>query len=148
MPAANASAMRQVEPAMLAFAAPAATFLTQTGGALGVASLSVLLQERAAFHVDAMLPMMTEHNGAAMAALDALRADFLTTGLAPSAAEQASHQQLAASMWRSAQVLAFRDCFYAIALAFATLFLVIPLIPEGRTPRKSQQKAPAPTSID
>jgi hypothetical protein len=44
MPAANASAMRQVQD-MLAFTAPAGTFLmqTQTGGALGVAILLVLL---------------------------------------------------------------------------------------------------------
>lgn len=42
MPAANASAMRQVQD-MLAFTAPAGTFLTQTGRALGVAILLVLL---------------------------------------------------------------------------------------------------------
>ena len=133
---------------MLAFAAPAATFLTQTGGALGVASLSVLLQERAAFHVDAMIPMMTENNAQTMAALDTMRDSFLASNVAPAAAQLAAHQQLVASMWRSAQVLAFRDCFHAIALAFAALFFVIPLIPARRTRRKPQQTAPSPTPID
>ena len=72
MPAANASAMRQA-PDMLAAAAPAATFLTQTGGALGVAILSALLQDRAAFHAQTLQPLVNELNGQAVEAMVLLR---------------------------------------------------------------------------
>jgi hypothetical protein len=147
MPAAQGSAMKLVEPSMLQFAAPAMTFLTQAGGALGVASLSVLLQERAAFHIDAMTPLMTEKNIEAMAAIGTLRESFLAMNLSAHDAEIMSYRQVAAAMWQGAQVLAFRDCFYVIALAFAALFLVIPLIPAKRAARKIRQDRPAPTPI-
>jgi DHA2 family multidrug resistance protein len=147
MPSAQGSAMRLVDPSMLQFAAPAMTFLTQAGGALGVASLSVLMQERAAFHIDAMAPLMTEKNIEAMAAIDALRHGFVAMNLSTHEAEIMSYRQVAAAMWQGAQVLAFRDCFYVIALAFAGLFLVIPLIPAKRAARKIRQDRPAPTRI-
>jgi hypothetical protein len=139
--------MRLVEPSMLAFAAPATTFLTQAGGALGVASLSVLLQERAAFHIDAMTPSITEKNTGAMAAIGALRDGFLAMNLSPHDAEIMSYRQVAGAMWQSAQVLAFRDCFLAIAFAFVALFLVIPLIPAKRAAPKLSKDRPAPTPI-
>jgi DHA2 family multidrug resistance protein len=148
MPAANASAMRQVDPAMLSFAAPAATFLTQTGGALGVAGLSVLLQERAAFHIDAMAPLINETNPQAMEALARLRAGLSEAGIPDHAATLQAGQQLALSMWTSAQALAFRDCFFLIACAFAALFLVIPLIPPARARGKYPDKRPGSASID
>lgn len=141
MPAANASAMRQAQD-MLAHAAPAATFLTQTGGALGVAILSVLLQERAAFHADAMQPLINESNGQVMEALALLRQEMESGGLAPPAASAMAGQQMAASMWASAQLLAFRDCFAAIALAFVALLGLIPLIPSGKQRQKAFAKAP------
>jgi EmrB/QacA subfamily drug resistance transporter len=151
MPAANAAAMRHVEPAMLAFAAPAATFLTQSGGVLGVAILSVLLEERAAFHADALAPMLNETNAQAGEALDALAGAFLADGHSPSAAMLAAHHQVASAVWQSAQLLAFRDCFFSIAFAFAALFLLIPLIPPRRapskTPAKSAKTGPAPAPV-
>ncbi|MFT3724291.1 MAG: DHA2 family efflux MFS transporter permease subunit [Hyphomonadaceae bacterium] len=136
MPAANASAMRQVHD-MLAFAAPAATFFTQTGGALGVAMLSVLLQERAAFHADAMQPLVNESNGAAVEALALLRQGLEAGGVAPSQSATMAGQQMAASIWASAQLLAFRDCFAAVAAAFLLLLPLTVLIP-GRKARKTR----------
>jgi MFS transporter, DHA2 family, multidrug resistance protein len=148
MPAANASAMRQVGPSMLAFAAPAATFLTQTGGALGVAGLAVLLQERAAFHIDVMVPLLSEANPQAVEALARLSEGFAGAGASPSASARSAEHQLAASMWLSAQALAFRDCFILIAWAFAGLLLVVPFIPKRRTTEKALQKGPYPSRID
>lgn len=148
MPAANASAMRQVGSEMLAFAAPAATFLTQAGGALGVAGLSVLLQERAAFHADALAGLMTQTNGQAVEALESMRAGLAEAGFGSSAAQIGAQQQLANSMWLSAQVLAFRDCFNVLALAFATLIVVVPFIPQGLRREKSRKTGPAPQPID
>jgi EmrB/QacA subfamily drug resistance transporter len=141
MPAANASAMRQAQD-MLAFAAPAATFLTQTGGALGVAILSVLLQERAAFHADAMQPLINESNGQAMAALEMLQKGLEDGGLSPAGASMMAGRQMASSMWSSAQLQAFRDCFGLLALAFAWLLPLAPWIPGRKSPRMPASARP------
>jgi EmrB/QacA subfamily drug resistance transporter len=131
MPAANASAMRQAQD-MLASAAPAATFLNQAGGALGVAILSALLQERAAFHALTLQPLINESSGQAMEAMGMLVQGMDESGLAaPAAAAMAGHE-LGGAVWASAQLLAFRDCFGAIALAFMALLLFLPLIPARR----------------
>lgn len=90
MPAANASAMTQAN-GMVAAAAPAATFLSQTGGALGVATLSALLQHRTAFHGDALAAGIRE--------------------------SEVDPVELGRVVWQSAQMLAFRDCFLAAAVA-------------------------------
>lgn len=131
MPAANASAMRQAQD-MLAAAAPAATFLNQAGGALGVAILSALLQERAAFHALTLQPLINESNGQAVEAMALLTRGMEEAGLAPPAAEVMAGRELGGAVWASAQLLAFRDCFKAIALAFIALLLVLPLIPARR----------------
>lgn len=106
MPAANASAMTQAY-GMVAAAAPAATFLSQTGGALGVATLSALLQHRSAFHADA-----------------------LAAGIRESSVEAA---ELGRIVWQTAQMLAFRDCFLAtaaIGLMLAPLGFMVPRTPD------------------
>lgn len=131
MPAANASAMHQAQD-MLASAAPAATFLNQTGGALGVAILSALLQERAAFHALTLQPLINEFNGQAVEAMNLLAQGMEESGLAPHAAAAMAGRALDGTVWASAQLLAFRDCFKAIALAFMGLLLFLPLVPARR----------------
>ncbi len=101
MPAANASAMRHA-PGMLASAAPAATFLSQTGGALGVALLSALLTHSTAFHGDVLLPLVnTEVADGDLSIADASRA-----------------------VWSTALMLGFRDCFLVTGLAGLALIPV------------------------
>ena len=97
MPAANASAMRHAS-GMLASAAPAATFLTQTGGALGVALLSALLQHRSAFHADALQPAVNANNSAAMAALGQLAGGLADSGLGPVEATAGALNRMAAAI--------------------------------------------------
>lgn len=101
MPAANASAMRHAT-GMLASAAPAATFLSQTGGALGVALLSALLAQRTAFHGDALTPLVN------IAAADGNLA-------LPEASR---------TVWSAALLLGFRDCFLVTGLAGLALLPV------------------------
>ena len=122
MPAANASAMRHAR-GMLASAALAATFLTQTGGALGVALLSALLQHRSAFHADALQPHVNAANTEAMSALDQLSAGLAEGGLSPLEATAEALNQMAAALRASAQLLAFRNCFFAAGLV---CLLIIP----------------------
>lgn len=134
MPAANASAMRHAG-GMLAAAAPAATFLTQTGGALGVAMLSALLQTRSAFHADAILPSVNPGNGEAMIALSQLVAGLTEGGLGTLEATAGAVNQMAASVWASAQLLAFRDCFLATGFACLILIPVGLLVPPAARDR-------------
>jgi DHA2 family multidrug resistance protein len=116
MPPANASAMRHA-PGLLAQAAPAATFLSQTGGAMGVALLSALLQQRTAFHADALAPGVDTAQ-----AFFLLAAGMQAAGLSAAEASAAAMGQISSAVWASAQMLAFRDCF--LATAFAGLFLL------------------------
>ena len=107
MPAANASAMTQAN-GMVAAAAPAATFLSQTGGALGVATLSALLQHRIAFYGDA-----------------------LAAGIRESSLDPAD---LTRVVWQAAQMLAFRDCFLVTALLGLTLLPLALMVPRRADP--------------
>ncbi len=136
MPAANASAMRHAG-GMLASAAPAATFLTQTGGALGVAALSALLQTRGAFHADALQPAINASNSEAMTALDQLAAGLTESGLGPVEASAGALNQMAAAIWASAQLLAFRDCFLATGLLCLILIPAGLLVPPAKRDRSN-----------
>lgn len=108
MPAANASAMTHARE-MVAAAAPAATFLSQTGGALGVATLSALLQYRSAFHGDALAAAIRESD--------------------------VNPVDLGRIVWQTAQMLAFRDCFQATAIIGLTLLPLALMVP--RRPDRS-----------
>lgn len=126
MPPANASAMRHAG-GMLAQAAPAATFLSQTGGAMGVALLSALMQQRTAFHADALAPGV---NGGET--LAALAEAFRVNGLAAGEATAAAAGQISRAIWGAAQLLAFRDCFLATAWVGLLLLPVAALLPADR----------------
>jgi EmrB/QacA subfamily drug resistance transporter len=136
MPAANASAMRHAG-GMLASAAPAATFLTQTGGALGVACLSALLQARSAFHADALQPAINAGNSEAMSALGHLSVGLTESGHGPIEATAGPINQMAAPIWASAQLLAFRDCFLATGLVCLILIPAGLLMPSDTRDRSN-----------
>lgn len=134
MPPANALAMRQAA-GLLAQAAPAATFLSQTGGALGVALASVLLEERTAFHVDALAPMLNAANAQLGEAVTDIAVALTAGGVHPGMAEAAAVAQIGAATRASAQLLAFRDCFFVLGAGFLALAPVAILLP-GRVPAR------------
>ena len=134
MPPANALAMRQAA-GLLAQAAPAATFLSQTGGALGVALASVLLEERTAFHADALSPMLNAANAQLGEAVTDIGAALTAGGLHPGVVEAAAVAQIGAASRASAQLLAFRDCFFVLGAGFLALAPVAILLP-GRVPAR------------
>lgn len=128
MPSANAIAMRQAT-GLLAQAAPAATFLSQTGGALGVALASVLLEERTAFHFDALRPMLNEANAQVGEAMANLRAGLQQAGVNPAQTEGLALRQIGGAVWATSQLLAFRDCFLALGVGFLALSPIAILLP-------------------
>ncbi len=110
LPPTHACAMRAADPSLIIFAAPALTFLTQVGGALGVAALSVVVQERAAFHA---VPLAAGINETLSSVPHALNAGANLSTLA----------------WAQAQTFAFRDGFFLLGAGFALLTALIPLLP-------------------
>jgi len=133
MPPANASAMRHAA-GLLAQAAPAATFLSQTGGAIGVALLSALLVQRTAFHADALAPEVNADE-----VLPLLSAAMQAAGFPGADADAAAMGQIARATWATAQMLAFRDCFLATALAG---FLLLPIAMADLTNRAQKRRGP------
>lgn len=135
MPAANALAMRQAE-GLLAQAAPAATFLSQTGGALGVALASVLLEERTAFHFDALRPALNETNAQIGAAISDLRAGLAMAGVNAGYTDVIAIRQLGQAAWSTSQLLAFRDCFLVLGVGFLALSPIAILLPGKGSARR------------
>lgn len=133
MPPANALAMRQAG-ALIAQAAPAATFLSQTGGALGVALASVLLEERTAFHADALAPMVNEANAQLGDVAGRIGEALTAGGFHSDIAYRAAVARIGSAMRSSAQLLAFRDCFFVLGAGFLALAPVAILLP-GKVPK-------------
>lgn len=134
MPPANAMAMRQAT-GLLAQAAPAATFLSQTGGALGVALASVLLEERTAFHFDALRPMLNEANAQVGQAIASLQGELRASGVNAGTADALAVRQLGGAAWATSQLLAFRDCFLVLGLGFLMLAPIAIMLP-GKVPKR------------
>jgi len=128
MPSANAMAMRQAT-GLLAQAAPAATFLNQTGGALGVALASVLLEERTAFHADALRPMINAANAQVADALANLQAGLAEAGVGAGQSEAIALRQIDGAAWATSQLLGFRDCFLVLGVGFLALAPIAVLLP-------------------
>ena len=129
---------------MLASAAPAATFLTQTGGALGVAMLSALLQHRSAFHTDALQPAINANSSEPKSALGQLAAGLTEGGLGSVEAMAGALNQMAAAIWASVKLLAFRDCFFATGLVCQILIpagLMAPVNTQDRSNFTDRLKA-------
>ncbi len=121
---------------MLASAAPAATLLTQTGGVPGVAALSAPLQHRSAFHEDALLRQLNTGNTEAIVALGKLSGGLSDGSRRPIEATTGALNQLAAAIWASAQLLAFRDCFFATGLV-CLIIMAEELLVSGRRTRSN-----------
>ena len=87
---------------LLASAAPAATFVRQKGVALLSAPLSALLTQRTAFHGDALLPLVNV---------------AVTDG-------NLALQDVSRTVWSTALLLGFHDCFLVTGLARLALIPV------------------------
>lgn len=132
MPTANTTAVRAVTPNLLASATGGVSFLMQVGGAFGVNLLAVLMQRRMIFHGEHLASELNESNaeflyGHAQQAL-AMEATGMPTLTAFTQAFGAIGQQVAAQ----AMVMAFRDCFFVIAIWFAVVLVTMTLMPKPR----------------
>lgn len=131
-PASNTTAIRSVPPHLLANATGGASFLMQIGGALSVNILAVLLQRRMVFHGDHLASEMNESN-AEFLYQHAMNAQLLeSNGLAPLQAHMTAFQIVGQDLARQATVLAFRDCFYVVAILFVLMIGALLIIPKPK----------------
>lgn len=146
-PCLNAAAMRPLPLELLAQGSGMVNFLRQLGGAFGVNLLAIHFSQRSLFHADALTPSQTpgrEVTAEALAALARLHGQIPGAAGAEDAHAMAFLSQM---IWQQANMLAYRDVFFAVALVFA--LCVIPAwFMDSRPPSAMRpplrRSAPAP----
>ncbi len=132
MPPGNTTAIRAVPAHLLANATGGVSFLMQVGGAFGVNILAVILQRRTLFHGEHLASEMNESN-AEFLFQHARHAEVLeASGLPPLQAFTTAFQLIGQELANQATVLAFRDCFFVVAVWFLIMFCALILIPKPR----------------
>lgn len=100
-----------------------------------MALASVLLEERAAFHFDALRPLLNAANPQVGDAITSLEAELHASGVNAGAADALATRQLGSALWATSQLLAFRDCFLTLGLGFLALAPIAIMLP-GRVPKR------------
>ncbi|WP_291060876.1 DHA2 family efflux MFS transporter permease subunit [Hyphomonas sp.] len=130
MPPANTTAVRAVPQHLLASATGGVSFLMQAGGAFGVNLLAVLLQRRMLFHGDHLASEMNEANAEFLYQHARQTQALEAAGMPQLTAFTNAFQAIGQSMAAESTVLAFRDCFFVIAVWFAVVLAAITLMPK------------------
>lgn len=133
MPPANTMAVRGVPPPLLASATGAASFVMQVGGSLGVTMLAVLLQNRTVFHHQHLNAGIDETNAEFVYQHSLTLMTLQTDGLPFSEAFQRAFGSLASLLQTEAAILAFRDCFLVLSIAYLFILTLIFLMPKPKT---------------
>ncbi|MEQ9315033.1 MAG: MFS transporter, partial [Henriciella sp.] len=136
MPPANTTAVRAVPPHLLASATGGASFLMQVGGAFGVNLLAILLQRRLIFHGEHLASGLNESNVELSYTHVQIARELEASGMPPLPAFQSAFAEFGRQISTEASVMAFRDCFYVIAVWFVIVMFVLLLMPKPQlTPR-------------
>jgi EmrB/QacA subfamily drug resistance transporter len=135
MPPSNTTAIRAVPPHLLASATGGASFLMQVGGAFGVNLLAILLQRRLIFHGDHLAAGLNESNPQLSYAHAMTARELEAAGFPQLPAFQTAFSEFGRQISTDASVLAFRDCFLAVAIWFIVIFGVLFLMPKPRLDR-------------
>ena len=133
MPPANTMAMRGIPPPLLASATGAASFVLQAGGSLGVTILAVLLQNRTAFHYQHLSAGIDETNAEFIYQHNLTMMTLQTDGLPLTEAFRRAFGSLATLLENEAAILAFRDCFFVLSIAYLLIFMFVFLMPKPKT---------------
>jgi hypothetical protein len=100
------------------------------GGAFGVNLLAVLLQRRTIFHGDHLAAEMTESNPQFLYQ-HAMQSQALEAGgMPPLTAFTSSFEAIGGQIAMQATILAFRDCFFVIAVWFVIILSAIAFMPK------------------
>jgi MFS family permease len=123
LPALNAGGLRALPADKLAQGSGSLNFVRQLGGAFGVNLLSVIIDRRTSFHGDALAQALTADNAAAAESINRLLVLFTHWGnpfgtRLPEGVHPGSMYYLESMLVPKAQLLAYQDGFYVVAVFF------------------------------
>ncbi|MBW6398869.1 DHA2 family efflux MFS transporter permease subunit [Roseomonas sp. HJA6] len=127
MPSMNAGALRALPPKWVGQGSGAVNFARQFGGAMGVNLLSIILERRTQFHVQALNDTQTG-GPATRALLDQVERLLAQDGVAEPLRQAAAENFLSQMLLSQASMLAFRDSFLAVALICAAALVPVAIM--------------------
>jgi hypothetical protein len=104
----------------------------QVGGAFGVNLLAVLLQRRTIFHGEHLASELNESNAEFLYGHARQALAMEATGMPPLTAFTQAFGAIGQEVAAQAMVLAFRDCFFVIAIWFVIVLFTMMLMPKPR----------------
>ena len=128
----NLHSVRAVPSSYTDQAAGVLSFVRQLGGAYGVNLLSVILERRTQFHIDAIAVTQSVDNRETMELLGQVREYLMAAGLSGVEQTAAAFNHLMITVYTQATVTAFKDSFL-----IAGFVLLLPLIPTWMLKRES-----------
>jgi hypothetical protein len=136
-PALNAGALRALPAALLAQGSGAVNFVRQLGGALGVNLISVLIDQRTAFHGEALAQAQTPATQAAGRATQQLGLMLAHWGnpfglRLPGGSPPAAAAYLESMLEPQARLFAYQDGFLVVAVMFFVAVLPALMMPRRR----------------
>ena len=117
-PSLNTAAMQSLPPRNLQQGAGILSFSMLLGGAVGINTLVVILEQRTQFHSDLLTVTQTASNTATREMLDAVRTLLGAAGVPEALQHSAALHYLGRVVTAQADTLGFQDGFTAIALLF------------------------------
>jgi len=117
-PCLNVTALRPLPLDLLAQGSGAINFLRQLGGAFGVNLLTIFLDQRTSFHVDALTQMQSPASSAARELLERTLPIYHHAGVPELFANIASMRVLGSMLYSQGSMMAFRDTFLIVAAVF------------------------------
>jgi len=127
IPAINVSALNALPPEQLDQGAGTINFIRLLGGAFGVNSLVVFMEQRTEFHSIALTATQTSHNSASRELLDQVTDLLQQSGVAEAFHQPGALHFLGKVIEAQANTLGFKDGFMVLAVIF-----ILALVPAWR----------------
>ncbi len=134
VPSMNGAALGSLPPDKLTQGTGALNFSLLLGGAFGINSLVVIMEQRTQFHSDLLAATQTAGNAATREMLDSIQGLLGAGGVPQSLHGSVALDYLGKVVHAQANTMGFQDGFVAIALVF--LFAMIPATVLGWTQRR------------
>jgi DHA2 family multidrug resistance protein len=126
----NAAALGTLPPERIKNASGLYNLMRNLGGAIGLAAINTVLNDRMALHWTRLVENMPAGDPTAQAFLDHARAGM--TGAMGSIAENAAIKMLANTVYRQAEVLTMADAQYLMSAIFIAGLLLVPVLRKPR----------------
>ncbi len=136
-----------IPPDRLKSASGLYTLMRSLGGAIGIAVCGTILNDRTNLHFLHIAEHLTSANAQMMNLLHGMAERYAHAWGDPISSQAAALKQVWLLAYREAQVQAFADAYFAIAMCFAVSVLLVPLMRKVAPPKApGQQREPARTT--